>query len=148
MNISPKLKNILIVSYVAVLALGAIFVKSVISDEGVQISQKEEEKSLPKPVEANISITIISNNLTLPYSLTTDESKSVIGMLDQLQKDNKLSYEKTEYTYGTEIDNINGQIASDNSKWAVMLDGKDVTTQINELNVQNGKTYEIKIIQK
>ena len=146
LHMSKKAK-ILSLLYILFVFLSFFYIKSVLKTENVRT-----KVPLDKNVEDvyKINVTLNFNNENNTYYLTEEMSNvdTIIKLLEQLRKHGKLIYEKTDYTYGIEIDSVNNKTLSNGYKWAVIKDGKDITNDIANTKISKNSTLELKPIQK
>lgn len=142
-----KKAKILSLLYILFVFLSFFYIKSVLKTENVRT-----KVPLDKNVEDvyKINVTLNFNNENNTYYLTEEMSNvdTIIKLLEQLRKHGKLIYEKTDYTYGIEIDSVNNKTLSNGYKWAVIKDGKDITNDIANTKISKNSTLELKPIQK
>lgn len=110
---------------VAIAAFGFLYLvfwymaRSVL-DAGREITEdnREEEVEEVKDIDVTLNISGRSIQQSFRQHLTTNET--IGDLLESLHNSGTLSYEYLEYTYGTEITDINGVEASSNYyKWNV-----------------------------
>jgi hypothetical protein len=144
MKLSPKAKTILIITYVLFMICGAFYISFISKFTSIyEVNENKTQAIKSKPAR----VTLIVNNLTT-YTLTLDTEDSVAYLLDQLRKDTPFDFEKTRYTYGTEIDNINGQKAPDGYKWKILRNGLDITFTINNTKLIDQATYDLTLVKQ
>jgi len=144
MKMSSKVKNILIAAYILFMIFGAFYINSI--SKFTSIGQVNDNKTQPvksKPAK----VTLIVNN-SKTYTKTLENTDSVSYFLEQLRQDKTFSYEKISYTYGTEIDNVDGQVAPEGYKWKVYQDGKDITFNISDTQLTDQTTYELNLVKQ
>ena len=54
-------------------------------------------------------------------------------------------FEKTLYTYGLEIDQVNGIAPKDGMEWGVFIGSKNITKEIEDLKLRDGTAYTLKL---
>ena len=142
-----KKAKILSLLYILFVFLSFFYIKSVLKTENVRT-----KVPLDKKVEDvyKINVTLNFNDGTNTYTLREEMSNvdTIIKFLEQLRKHGKLIYEKTDYTYGIEIDSVNSKILDSRYKWAVIKDGKDITNDIANTKISKNSSLELKPIQK
>ena len=137
-----KIKNILIIAYILFVIFGAYYIRSI--SKYTKIDQLNENRNQPiksKPAEVSL---IVNNSKTYKAILETEDSISY--MLDQLRKDKTFDYEKTQYTYGTEINSVSGQNAPEGYKWIITINGNDVTSNISDTKLTDQAVYQLNLI--
>lgn len=141
-----KPKIIWISVYILLLVGSFFFVRSVLKDDQIDVSQKQPVEVVDTD-EAKITINIYTNSKTITFSnirfVGTDTVKSVLSYVRD-KKD--IPFETTYYTYGAEIDDVNNQRAPAGYKWRVFLDNKDVTNTIDDQKLDNYRVIDIKLV--
>lgn len=139
-----------IVSYIFLLLGGTLFVKNALKQDTDQITKKTKEIAgiEEKPIRVNLSIDYgDARKKEKVFYERLKNTQAVLDYLDDLRLDDQLSYEKVAYTYGTEIDDIDGVSADENHKWKVYFkaDENNVQDQIKNVDPSD---REIEILNK
>ena len=142
-----KKKAIYIISYLSVLLLSFIYIKSVLKKEDVE-SYEETEIEVEKEYPVTSILNVYQEDSVKEYQAKSTNLESIDDFLDGLRGDSDLQYEKTVFTYGIEISSVFGVEPEDGYKWAFLVDGNDVTQQIDNINIDKHHTYELKMIEK
>ena len=142
---NPKTKKILILSYVAFLILGTLYVRSIVNKQSVDVGQKNKEKENTEQKEVNVKLVVQNGSLEQEYNYTGKSVDSIMDMFENLRSKQDFKYQVIEYTYGIELDNINGQKAGANQKWHLLDGEKDITHGIPDINLEDGKKYVLKL---
>lgn len=131
------MKKTLIIIYILTLIGGYLFVNNALKGNEIEI-ESENTADKHEPQEKPVSVTFILDNgkATKQYSREVQNNETVIDLIDLLRAENELTYEKVAYTYGTEIDSVNGISASEDMKWRVYMRNteKSVSDQFKNLN--------------
>jgi hypothetical protein len=144
MRMTSKVKNILIIAYIIFMVFGVIYVNAVSKLTSIgQVNDNKEEPVKSKPAKVSL---IVKGSKT--YTITLQTTDSVSYLFDQLRKDKVFNYEKTRYTYGTEINSVNGERAPEGYKWKIYLDGKDITFNISDVQLADKNTYELNLVKQ
>lgn len=134
-------RKYVVVGAVFIIVVFIVFVKSA-------LDTKEVKRETWSDNENAFEVKPVVVYLKLPngtqYRVRLENKDSVTNLLEYLRNNNNFWYEKTAYTYGTELENINGQKAKDGFRWAVFYNGVDITFKIESLKLENGAVYEIK----
>ena len=149
---TEKLEMISIIIAAILIVGGFFFVRSALNDDEVKILEKsKEEKGFDiKPATVYLQI---ENVTTGPTAIRKrmKNSNSVLELIEAAREENGLTYEKIGYTYGSELDNINGVDAPDGFRWSVykVTEGseteKDITFDIGDEELADETTYIIKL---
>ena len=134
-NLTPK--QILTIAYVLLLTGGFLFVKSTLNEETIKITQKEEKQSSQDIKPVKVTLTLEQNGTKHEYKRKMQNNQTVLDLFRNLRAENILTYEKTEYVYGTELDIINNIQATENNKWKVYLkiEKEKYTDQVKNLKL-------------
>jgi len=112
---------------------------------------EEEDKSVEK--KRSIKVTLkyfdgLENPSVSEFEANLDDTETVEDFLRKLRRSKKIVYEITRYTYGTEIDSVNGVKPKENYKWAIIFNGNDITSNIEKIKLVKKGVYELKMIPK
>lgn len=146
-------KKTYIFLYALFLFVAAAFVHLTLNSESkVKVLEQGSEKEVEeiKPVRVTV---VVDNAVTqVTYRLSKDaELRNVDSVMNALQALRKgfgeapFSYEKLEYTYGTEIEEVNGLVAPEGFKWGVFLGSGEVVSHIEDLKLEDEGVYIIKL---
>jgi hypothetical protein len=134
---------VLVLVYAIFLVSLTVYVKHVLSSSSVKLVAKNNEKTTElevKPVNVVFKIEDKSE-----YKLRMQNTNTTKDMLDYLRNHGDLSYETTEYTYGTEIDSINHQTIP-SYKWRLLNNEVDITNTINQTKLKDNEVYILKLV--
>jgi hypothetical protein len=145
MNLSPRVKNVLIVAYIIFVAFSFIYIRSI--NKYTKIEQVSETKDMDSDTSREAKVTLTINN-TKSYTATLRTTDSVYELLEQLRNDGNFSYEKINYTYGTEVDIVNGEKAPEGYKWNFFVNGKDITFNILNVDLVDQQNYELNLVKQ
>ena len=137
MNFSPKTKKRLIIGYVGFLVISAIYVRSVLKNDQIEVEEREKEGKSVEIKPAKVFLQVKSGTKPQTYETSLMNVDTVLDLIEDL------AYEKTQYSYGTELDNINNQPTPEGYDWKVYYEGKDITYEIADWNLEDEKTYEL-----
>ena len=137
------LKNYLIIFYIVSFILGYFYVSNVLSSQ--DIKQYKEEKKQTEEVKPTVVYLNFNNEKN--FRLRLQNTESVADFLDKLRDDNFLFFERTLYTYGAEITNVNNQQTPQGYTWKVFLDGTDITYEIDKINLEDDFEYELLLVE-
>lgn len=144
-----KLRKYFPIAYVAFLIFAFFFVKDVINDDMIRVEETEEtQKKVEeiKPVDITLFIDGLSQNVS--YELRKENDETFDDMLEDLVNKEILSYEKTEYIYGTVYDKINGEIAPEDYLWKVYLNDHEITFKTKGVKLEDEAVYKLKLEKK
>lgn len=144
-SLVEKYKKPLVISYTIFLVLGALFVRSVLKTDDVKIEKKTPEKPAVEIKPVKVTLQINSAGVFTEYNVRLENVDTVLDLLEDLRSNQGFKYEKTAYVYGTELDSINGVAAAPSHKWRVFLDDVDITYEIADKNLEDGKIYLLKL---
>lgn len=132
------------IAYVIVLATGVLYIRSVLDTKSFIAQDKPTPKKTEKVYDVTENVILDANGKTTAYKADMRSNDTVRDLLKDLRKTQSLMYEVDEYTYGTELVSIMDVPSTDSLKWAVLLNGEDITSKITQLRVADKATYEIK----
>ncbi|MBD3366290.1 hypothetical protein GF360_03010 [candidate division WWE3 bacterium] len=146
--LDKKLRKKLSIVYVVLLAATGIFISLALKREPLKVREKESAKTEieVKPVKVQLEIEGGPTYAPSREEIETENVATVADFLNKLRNDTNFSFEKTAYTYGTEIDHINGRYPQENKRWAIFLGEKDITYEIGKINLKDDQVYTAKII--
>jgi hypothetical protein len=140
------------IAYVFLLAILVLYTKSVLKNVTVDVDTKAK-KGISfeiKPITVNfISKTSAGSS---QYTLKMKNNDSFDDLLETMRQNHGLTYEKTEYIYGTQITKVNGFDKNDYFFWSVWEKTREGNmtklTDINNGVLRNDSTYLLLYSQK
>jgi len=143
-----KKKAVIIIAYLSFLFISFIYINNVLKKEEVENYEEEEEKEVKKEYPVTVTLKLYEGNTVKEYKRESTNLESVEEFLHELRSNEGLLYESTRYTYGNEISSVFKTPPNDGYKWALLLDGKDVTLHIDDVDVGTDQVYELKMIER
>ncbi|MBU0650181.1 hypothetical protein KJ605_01190 [Patescibacteria group bacterium] len=132
--------------YLLFLVLGFFYVRGVLDTDSFKVSERGSDKPVEKVRELSIKLAVITESGQKDYQTTLKNTDSVKDLLEKLRQDQALMYEVDLYTYGLEIYSVLGKTAEQDKKWAILLEGQDITNKINEERLMEDGMYVLKQI--
>jgi len=142
---NPKTKKVLIIGYIVFLIFGVFYVRSIVKSASVDVSQKSVEKKAPEVKEANVTLIVQNGTQTTEYKHRGKSADSVIDLFEELRSDQNFTYQTVEYTYGTELESVNGVKAAPNQKWKLFDGNIDITNSIHDVKLLDNKVYTLRL---
>lgn len=139
-----NIKKALIWTYILFLFFGFFYVRNVLKTKSIK-EVKKEVKKVEEVHPAKVSL-IVSGSKPLTGNL---QSVDTLGdFLNYLRDENLLYFERTMYTYGTEINDINHVTTPEGYEWKMYLNQKDITFDIDNHKLLDGDIYELKLVKQ
>jgi len=139
---NKKTRNIALLGYAIFLSFIFFYVKDVLKHSDVKEVHEDTQKVEEiKPVE----VTLIVNDKDT-YNLRLSNKDTVSDFLDRLRDNGDIFFEKTLYTYGSEIEDVNHTIIPEGSSWKVFFGDTDITHEVGDIALIDGATYELRLI--
>jgi len=142
-----KTKIIMIISYIFLSTLLVFYVKSILKRDDLKIYEKKKIE-VEESYSVDVTLKLINGKITKEFTKTLKNTDSVEELMKKIRSSGDISYEIVKYTYGVDIVSVNGNVSKDGFKWAIIKDNEDITLNIDKVNLEKGKTYELKIIEK
>ena len=142
-----KKKIIMIISYVFLSALLVIYVRSILKRDDLKIYEKKKIE-VEESYSVDVTLKLINGKIINEFTKTLKNTDSVEELMKKIRSSGDISYELVKYTYGVDIESVNGIKPKDGFKWAILKDNEDITLKIDKLYLEKGKTYELKILEK
>jgi len=142
-----KAKIIMIISYIFLSASLVLYVKSILKRDDLKIYEKKKIE-VEESYSVDVTLKLINGKITKEFTKTLKNTDSVEELMKKIRSSGDISYEIVKYTYGVDIVSVNGNVSKDGFKWAIIKDNEDITLNIDKVNLEKGKTYELKIIEK
>ena len=142
-----KTSKILTALYIILITLSFFYIKSVMKKEDVE-EESNTEKSMEDTFKLNAVLNYFDGRDTKQFKETMENTDTVMSFLEELRTHKTLIFEKTDYTYGTEIDSVNNVVPPKGYKWAILQNGEDITNIIGKVRVQKNAELDLKMIQK
>jgi len=142
-----KYKKHLTIAYVFLLLFGSIFVYKTLQEKEVKVADKESKTTEieVKPVVVYLNVQGSYGLLTNSYRARRQNTDTILDFFEHLRTNQDFWYEKTAYTYGTELDNINHVKAPKDYSWRVYLNDEDITYQLATKALEDDTTYILKL---
>lgn len=137
--------------YILLLAVSFLYVRSVINEEIVEVQETDNENEKVeevKPAVIYIQIYDQSSNLLLEERLRMENTDTLDDALEELYDQGKLKFEKNAYIFGDEYYEILDLQSNENYYWAVYENEKEVTYDLNELDLKDEATYKIALTKR
>ena len=122
-----------------------MYVRNIITSEELTVETKDKNKTVDKVKPVKVTLFIIGNSQRRTYEGTLKNTNSFDDLLEDLVKSKTLTYEKTEYTYGTEYDRINGENAPEGYVWKVYVGDEDITYSTKGIKLVDKSTYTLSL---
>ncbi len=142
--LSDQLKKKLYIAYIFLFIIGTIFVAKTLNEDIVEVEEKESKKETIEIRNVDVSLVVPSQNKY--YRKKLKNVDSVLDLLELTRREDDFWYEKTAYIYGTEINNINRQLAPEGYHWVIVHAGRDITYEIADYKLKDDTTYELKLV--
>ena len=126
--------------YVILLIFSFFYVKSVLKEGDLREYDNEVEK-VEKEHPVNVTLVVGDRK----YLVDLESGDTVLDLLEDLRGDDKFYYEKTDYTYGTELDSVNGVKPTLGYKWKLYKDDEDITYIMGDIFLTDDTTYTIRL---
>jgi len=142
-----KTKIIMIISYIFLSTILVFYVKSILKRDDLKIYEKKKIE-VEESYSVDVTLKLINGKIINEFTKTLKNTDSVEELMKKIRSSGDISYEIVKYTYGVDIVSVNGNVSKDGFKWAIIKDNEDITLNIDKVNLEKGKTYELKIIEK
>ncbi len=134
-------KQLYLPIYLGILLIFTLIVKVTLATDEVKVMEAPEEEKVQKIEKVKVTIKVNSDT----YEVEQKSNDSVMDAINELREDEIIQFvfEKTEYTYGTVIDDVNGIKLANGYVWRVFNGDKDITQMLNSTYLQDGQIYTI-----
>lgn len=143
-----KKKIVTITAYLLFLLLSFFYVKQILKEDEVYLYEEKEERDVPDKFLVNVTFKYSDGKKTTEFKKERTNFDSVEELLRDLRSKDGLTYEKNNYTYGTEILSVFGITPQDGYKWAVYFNGKDITNKVESTYLEKDSLVELKLVKK
>ncbi len=138
---NEKLKYLILIGS-SILILFGIFI--VLRTDLTQNKAKNTPDNTPTKIERiKVFLNIFDGIKESSFSVKVDKGSSLYDVMEKLRKEDKLTYEITNYTDGESIDTINGKDIDKTKKlyWNLYIDGNKSDLKVKEVKVNKNSTY-------
>ncbi len=142
-----KKKIIMIISYIFLSALLVFYVKSILERDDLEIYEEEEDDT-EETYLVDVTLKLTDGKITKEFTKTLKNTDSVEELMKEIRGSGGFSYELIKYTYGVNIDSVNGIKPEDGYEWAVIKNGENITLKIDKIFLEDDETYELRMIKK
>lgn len=141
MIIMEKAKKYFPYIYTILLLFSFLYVQSVLKEGDIRNYDDDVEKAVK---EHPVNVTLVVEDKS--YFVNLASGDTVLDLLEDLRGDDLFNYEVTGYTYGTELDTVNGIKPSEGYKWKLYKENEDITNTIGDVFLTDETTYTIKMV--
>jgi len=135
-----KLNKLLLPLYILFLIFSYFYVKSVIKGIPVSVEDKIDEKSV-EVKRVDVTLTVKTPTFTKTYKQESKTNKTVSDLLLQVRENNTdFTFDRTAYSYGSQLDHVNNIKATDTMSWKIFGDN-DITSKMDSIELVDGKSY-------
>ena len=130
------------------LILGLFVYFSVFADNLIEVREREEPV-ITEEMEAHpASVVFIVENgsNTVSYSTRLTTKDTVMELLEYHLENSGFVFTKTNYTYGTVLDSVNGYTPPEGREWAVFDGDMEITHDLENVELVDGHTYVIRTV--
>jgi hypothetical protein len=142
-----KKKIIMIISYIFLSALLVFYVKSILERDDLEIYEEEEDDT-EETYLVDVTLKLTDGKITKEFTKTLKNTDSVEELMKEIRGSGGFSYELIKYTYGVNIDSVNGIKPEDGYEWAVIKNGEIITLKIDKVFLEDDEIYELRMIKK
>ncbi len=136
-------KKIFPIIYAIFLISTFFYVRGIVNEEKIVVVTKKEDKIVEDVKPIKVSLTVRGHNQNSIYNVKMKNVHTFDDLLEELTKQERISYEKTEYIYGTEYDLINHERAPDGYVWKVYADDLELTYDTKGVKLVDGVKYSL-----
>ncbi|MFZ5424992.1 MAG: hypothetical protein ACOZAO_04270 [Patescibacteria group bacterium] len=127
-------KKLLLVTLL-ILSFGYFFITSALK-QGATIDVVEEQTELVEEVKPVVAFLEVDNGKSVKsYRVRLETKDSIEDLFEYLNKEEGFSFETTHYTYGTELQSINGEVPAEGYVWSLYIENKKEQANISQLNL-------------
>lgn len=131
--------------YIIFLIAAFFYVRGVLSTEELEVDTKESQKEVEEVKPVDIRLLVVGSKDTIVFSKRMKNTNTFDDLLESLVEERGLTYEKTEYVYGTEYGPVNGESAPQGFLWRVFADDDEVTFKTKGLRLRDNVTYKLEL---
>ena len=139
-----KAKKILIIAYIIVTALSALYINAVLK-EGDAPSPKKEKPKAVEQKSVNVTLEIHSNGYIQTFNQDMRNVDTVLELLTRSRNRDTFIFEKTLYTWGWGIDSVNRTTAPEGYVWAIFDGETNITPEFDKTYLDDKKVYVLKL---
>lgn len=138
-----KVKKYIPFVYIILLVLAFTYVRGILDQEELDVDVKDNDKEVHEVKPADVTLEIRGFQTNFKTELRLENTKTFDDLLELLVKEGKLTYEKTEYIYGTVYDNFNGEEALEEYSWHIYANGEEITLNTKGYKLEDEGIYNI-----
>lgn len=136
------------VAYLILLVTTFFYVKAVLVEDSFKASEKQEEKEAVKERNVSAKLNVELGETVREYQAKLKNTDSVKDFLDELRENQSFMYESDLYTYGMEVVSVFEETAVAGKRWAVVIDGKDVTKTLPDIYLTDDAVFIVRQVDK
>ncbi len=141
--LNKSLKKKLSITYAIILAALGLFIYFSLQKDYVEVKEKESDKQGREERTVDVALNVESGDT---YKLKMKNTDTVLDLLEEVRDKNDFTFERTAYTYGNEIEQVNKKVPLEGEEWAVFKNEEDITKEIGDIYLENDQVYEVKTI--
>ncbi len=145
-----KIRIILAIITIFLSATGFLYARSVLSEDIIEVEDKEAPKDADdiKPVRVTLIVKTLQNEQS--YQRRMQNNNTVSDLLREIRETEDFTFERIAYTYGTELDYINGVKTPDGYSWRMYMtaDIEKINETFEDLNLSPEETDVLSLAQQ
>jgi hypothetical protein len=135
------------IGYVIFMAFAYWYVNRVLKEGDLKVTTKEKETVLEvKPVDVKLIVDFQGRKTE--YKARLQNVDTVRDFLDNLHDKQQFTYERSIYSDGVRIDEINGIRANASNAWVIKIGNKEITNNLDNEYLKDGSIYDLTLVQK
>ena len=140
--------KILTIVYVFFLFFSFFYVKNALSEGSIDVEQAKEDEQVDEVKPVKVTLVVEDKNTQKTYTKRLKNTDALLAFLETVREEDGLFYEINSYTNDTEIVDVDKTDVSEEYRWRIFMDGKDVTNEMQDINLEDDKVYYLKLIEK
>ena len=143
----PRKTVIFSLIYVLFVVWAFFFVRSILRTEPLFTKDNTKPK-IAKIWTVSATVMVNTGTNTISYKGSAKNTDTVMSFLEDLRHAQGLIFEKRDFSHGVEIDTLFGSKAPDGYRWAMSLNGTDITNALPSTEIVDKAVYEINLVKK
>ena len=141
--LNKSLKKKLSITYAIILAALGLFIYFSLQKDYVEVKEKESDKQGREERIIDVALNVESGDT---YKLKMKNTDTVLDLLEEVRDKTDFTFERTAYTYGNKVEQVNKKVPLEGEEWAVFKNEEDITKEIGDIYLENDQVYEVKTI--
>lgn len=131
------------VFYITLLVFIFFYVKSALKEENITVQVADEKKESREIKPVDVELIVQTDHYYADYQAKMENVNTFDDFLEYLRDNKGFYFEKTEYLYGTEYEDVNHLKIPQGYKWHVYENTEEITNHTSGRELKDNSVYKL-----